>query len=138
MLGRQWGSPGRTSFGHCGFLPASAELLRKVYLAGWLAGSSYTDSLPALRLPSVTERLLETQDAEDPGGPRDGLGWPGGRGLCGDARGRGGAPSGSGGPARPAAHLPAERAAWGAAVGALRLAALDPAALPALSAPQTW
>ena len=88
MLGRQWGSPGRTSFGHCGFF------LRKVYLAGWQflyrlsAGSALTPR---------AERLLETQGAEDPGGP--GMAWRG-PGAAGSAGTRG---DGAGRPLAPEA-----------------------------------
>lgn len=50
-----------------------------------------------------------------------------GRGLGRDARGWGGAPCGSEGPARPAARSPGERAACRAVFGALRSACADPA-----------
>lgn len=75
MLGRQWGSPGRTSFGHCGFLPASAELLRKVYLAGWLAGWQFLYRLSAGSALTQRDRAL-AGDAGF-GGSGGAPGWPG-------------------------------------------------------------
>ena len=61
----------------------------------------------------------------------------GAAGLAGTLGGWGGAPCDSEGPARPATRSLAERAACRAVFCALRSSCADPAAHPALSAPQT-
>lgn len=75
-----------------------------------------------------------------PGGPgcaRAGLRSPRGPDPGGEARGRGGAPRASGGPARPAPRTgPRSAPPRGSAVGALRSASADLAALPLSQRPK--